>query len=139
MAEKKKELPFIQNIELQKIQVIESNYQGWFNFRGSIIAGGFVGALILIATMQYQNFIIPWVGYISDAIVIVAIAFFMQDLKNTRDKHITFIDGLLLRVGNSNNLESINELLNIQRKGAKKKRFRKAKGWNNLNLSLFPR
>ena len=120
MVEKKKELRFIRDIELQKIQVIESNNQGSFNFRSSIIAGGLVGALILIATMQFQNLIPLVVGFIGDIIAILAMPYLIRDLKKTRDEQNTFIDGLLLRVGKGDKLESIEELLKMQRKRGKK-------------------
>jgi hypothetical protein len=104
------------DIELQKIQIIESNNQGSYNFRASIIAGGLVGAFILIATMQFENVIPLMVGFILDLIVILAMPFIIRSLKKTRDAQNTFIDGLLLRVENGEELESIVELLKMQRK-----------------------
>lgn len=109
------------DIELQKIQIIESNNQGSYNFRSSIIAGGLTGAFILIATiqvtaLQFQNVILVMMGFFLDLIVILAMPYFIRDLKKNRAKQITFIDNLLLRVGNGDKLESIDELLKRQRK-----------------------
>jgi hypothetical protein len=44
-----------QDIDLQKIQVLESSYQGWFNFKASLIAGTIIGTLVLVATMTFEN------------------------------------------------------------------------------------
>jgi hypothetical protein len=52
-----------QDIDLQKIQILESYYQGWFNFKASIVAGFIIGATILIATIEYEK-IISLAGFI---------------------------------------------------------------------------
>jgi len=43
------------DLDLQKIQILESTYQAWFNLVASIFASGFVGMLILIVTLYYEG------------------------------------------------------------------------------------
>lgn len=108
-----------QNVDLQKIHILESSYQGWFHFRASIVAGAFVGTLVLVATMFYQNvinLIVAWIGY---AIVMVATFGFIWDIRNAHNKHISFINGLMLRIEKGEKLESIEELRKMHGKSSK--------------------
>lgn len=108
-----------QDIDLQKVQILESSYQGWFNFRASLVAGAIVGTLILIATIQFQNIIPSYGAYIGVLIVIIAGAIFISDMKNEHEKHISFMNGLMLRIEKGEKLESIEELRKMHEKRRK--------------------
>ena len=108
-----------QDVDLQKIQILESSYQGWFSFRASLLAGGIVGALVLVATMYYQNVVDLYGAYIGYAIVIGATLYFIRDVKKAHNEHINFISGLILRIETGEKLESIEELRKMKGKNAK--------------------
>ncbi len=108
-----------QDIDLQKIQIIESSYQGWFNFRVSIIAGGFIGILVLIATISIEN-IIPAYGAIIGYIIVFMGAFFMmREMSKMHNDHITFMSSLITKVEMGEQLESIEQLREDNKKKVK--------------------
>ena len=100
-----------QEIDLQKIQTLESSYQGWFNFKASIATGGVVGFVILFATVYFEGTIDLTVLIVANALI-YGLAFYMAyDMSKTHDKHIKFIDDLVKRVElGEKKLESIMEL-----------------------------
>lgn len=109
-----------QDIDLQKIQVLESSYQGWFNFKASLIAGTIVGTLILIATMQYQNVVNLYGVIIGDSFLAVAGFYFIVTLRQGHDEHINFINGLVVQIEKGEKLDSIEELRKTHKKSVKK-------------------
>ena len=109
-----------QDIDLQKIQVLESSYQGWFNFKASIIAGTIVGTVILIATIQYEKLLPLYAVPIAYLVLFVGGYYMIQDMKKTHEEHISFINGLMLRIENKEELESIEELRKMHKKNANK-------------------
>jgi hypothetical protein len=70
-----------QDIDLQKIQVLESSYQGWFNFKASLVAGTIVGTIILIATMQYQQIVNGYGVGVGYAVLTLAGFYFISGMK----------------------------------------------------------
>jgi hypothetical protein len=99
-----------QEIDLQKIQVIESSYERWFNFKVSILAGGLIGILIFVATMQYEKIINIYGLVISELIIIPFAFYFIWDLKQNHEKHDGFINNLIQKVENGEKLDPIEEL-----------------------------
>jgi hypothetical protein len=112
-----------QDIDLQKIQVLESSYQGWFNFKTSIVAGGIVGTLILIASMQFQNVINLYGLIIGDSILAIAGFYFITTLREAHDEHIDFINSLMLKIEKGEKLDSIEELRQKHKDSPKKGSF----------------
>ena len=99
-----------QEIDLQKIQVLESSYERWFNFKVSIIAGGLIGILILVATLQIEK-IINIYGLVISELLILAFAFyFIWDLKQNHEQHNSFINDLIQKIENGEKLNPIEEL-----------------------------
>lgn len=99
-----------QDIDIQKIQILESSYHGWFNFKASIIAGSFVGFTVLAATIKFQNL----VDFNSFLILNLAIWLFVFytviDMQRKHNQHISFINTQVTRIENGEKLESIEEL-----------------------------
>jgi hypothetical protein len=108
-----------QDIDLQKIQILESSYQGWFNFRVSIIAGGFIGILILVATISYENIIPAYGAIIGYVIVFIAAFFMMIEMSKMHNNHIIFISNLITKVENGEKLDSIEKLREENKKKVK--------------------
>jgi hypothetical protein len=99
-----------QDIDLQKIQVLENSYQGWFNFRSSIIAGGIIGTLILVATMQYEKILNIYAFAVGYLIIVFSSLIFIRDMKQSHNKHIGFINDLIQKIEKGEKFESIEEL-----------------------------
>jgi hypothetical protein len=108
-----------QDVDLQKIQVLISRYQGWFSFKASLLAGAAVGILILIATMFYQNLLPMYAAYLGYAIVTVFFCYFIWDMRKAHDGYMSSINGLMLRIEKGEKLESIEELREMHGKSAK--------------------
>jgi len=113
-----------QDIDLQKIQVLESSYQGWFNFKASIVAGTIVGTVILIVNMQYQNIINLYGVFVGYLFLVIGAFYFISDMKESHDEHISFMNGLILRIEEGEKLESIEELRKMHKKSAKTKNIK---------------
>jgi hypothetical protein len=97
-------------IDIQKIQVLVSFHQGWFNFRATIVASGLIGALILVSTMYYEK-IIPFYGLAIGYLVIFLAGFYMsRQLMRDHEKHVSFISGLMLKIEKGERLDSIEKL-----------------------------
>jgi len=99
-----------QDIDLQKIQILESSYQGWFNFRVTIIGGGFIGGIILVATLFYETILPTYGAIIGYVIVFVGAFYMMREMSKMHNDHITFVSGLMARMEKGEKLESIQEL-----------------------------
>jgi hypothetical protein len=104
-----------QDIDLQKIQFLESSFQGWFNFKTSLVAGSIIGILILVATLQIENIIPLYSVPISYLVVVGAGYYMLSDMKKTHEVHISFMNNLMLRVERKEKLESIEELRHIKK------------------------
>lgn len=96
-----------QDIDLQKIQVLESSYQGWFNFKASLIAGVIIGLLILLATTQLEKIFPPYAIVVGDFIVIIFGLISIRDMKQSQENHIDFISDLLQKIEKGEKLDSI--------------------------------
>ncbi len=112
-----------QDIDLQKIQILESSYQGWFNFRVSYIAGGFIGVLILLATLWIENIVPAYVGIISYVVVFVGAFYMIGEMSKMHNDHIAFVSGLMARMEKGEKLESIQELREANKKRVKNSFF----------------
>jgi len=99
-----------QNIELQKIAILDSSYQGWFNFKVSLVAGLIVSSLILIATVRYENIINVDAMLLAYLIVGIVSFFLVRGMINDHNDHIDFMNDLLIKVENGDKLESLKEL-----------------------------
>ncbi len=108
-----------QDIDLQKIQILESSYQGWFNFRVSIIAGGFIGILVLIATITIENIIPAYGAVIGYVIVFMGALIMMREMSKMHNDHIIFISNLITKVENGEKLEPIEQLREENKKKVK--------------------
>jgi hypothetical protein len=96
------------DVDLQKIQILNDWYQAYFNIVGSVIAGGFIGLVVLFTTLFYGNllmlsmiFLILWVGFA---------IFGKRFLDKNYDAFLTYIDTLHRKVERGEALPSIMEL-----------------------------
>ncbi len=112
-----------EDIDLQKIQILESSYQGWFNFRVSYIAGGFIGVLVLVATLWFENILPAYGGIIGYGIVFVGAFYMVIEMSKMHNDHIAFISSLVARVEKGEQLESIEKLREEYKKKAKNSFF----------------
>jgi len=108
-----------QEIDLQKIQVIESTYERWFNFKTSILAGGLIGTLILVATMNFERVINIFGLAIGDLLIMAFAIYFVWGLKENHEQHNGFINDLIRKIENGEKLDSIEELRQKQKDSAK--------------------
>lgn len=99
-----------QAIDLQKIQSLESWYQGWFNFKASLIAGVIIGTLIFLATMQYEKILPSYAIGVGDLVVMVFGLIAIRDMKQNHERHISFINDLIQKLEQGEKLGSIDEL-----------------------------
>jgi len=119
MVEKKKELRFNQDIELQKIQVIEEYLQTKSNNEYSIITTGFIGILIFSATIYiqgvfniFEEFYLNLISYFF--LFLAMLLVFIQKLYNTgksQDRKVRRLSDLLIEVEEGKKLKSIPELI----------------------------
>lgn len=123
MSEKK---AFDKDIELQKIQVLQNDFQAWFNTVGSLWVGGFIGLAIMILTVYYSRQFNPdanWnlvLSLISIAILYAMFGYYAPRFMNKRSNDfLVFVDELFANVEKGDALGSIMEL--------KKKTWRKKK------------
>jgi high-affinity Fe2+/Pb2+ permease len=80
------------DLDLQKIQILESTYQAWFNLVASIFAGGFVGMLILIVTLYYEGPLRNWCLFgLAYLIVIVVLIIGYWRFNEDQKRHLKFI------------------------------------------------
>jgi amino acid permease len=103
------------DIDLQKIQVLDNNFQSLFNFMCSIASGGLIAVIVLIATIYYttpaiQNANNFTVYIIINSTVFLIFLFILKYLRNQRIKHLREISTLVDRIENGYTLPSINEL-----------------------------
>ena len=97
-------------VELQKIQILDSNFQSKFNFETTIIGGMFVGLLVLYATLFYQK-IIDYPTYIIGFFVTTGAVFVsIYYLKNQRQKHVKLMSELITKINNYDSLPSLETL-----------------------------
>lgn len=107
---------FDREVELQKIQILDSDFRGWFSFMASILSGAFIGLLILVATLFYQG-TIDYLGFWIGLIVVFAFValfggYFMRNMNND---HLSYINGLMQKIENCESLPSINQLAKVKR------------------------
>jgi hypothetical protein len=99
-----------QDIDLQKIDVLESSYQGWFNFKASLVAGVVIGTLILLATAQYEQIFPTYATGIGNFIVLAFALYSINGMKKDHERHLSFISGLIQQIEKGERLDSIEGL-----------------------------
>lgn len=98
------------DIDLVKIQILDSNFQSWFTFRASILAGGTIGLLILVGTLYYEMVMGDIVFYFFTVLIGAIMIIGIRSLANSRDRHLDFINNLLAKIEEGKQLPSLNEL-----------------------------
>jgi hypothetical protein len=104
---KPKEKSFDKDIELQKIQLLNDDFESYFGVAGSILTGGFVSLTVLILTIFLFYTIVALVLVFAIG-VIVAITFVWLEINKRR--FFTLLDELIDKVRNKEALEPITEL-----------------------------
>jgi F0F1-type ATP synthase membrane subunit a len=114
MNEKK---PFDKDIELLKIQALQSEFQTWFNAGVSLWVAGLVGLLIAALTFYYNkqfsananlNLFLTLVGI---AVVYIVFRYYgIRRMERVSNRFLTFVDKLIAEVEKGNSLGSIMEL-----------------------------
>jgi hypothetical protein len=113
-----------QDIDIQKIQVLESSYQGWFNFKASLIAGVVIGTLILLATMQYEKIFPTYAIGIGNFIVLAFALYSINDMKKDHERHLSWINVLIQKIDMGERLDSIEELRQTHKDSTEKKKHK---------------
>jgi hypothetical protein len=116
-----------QEIDLQKVQVLESSYQGLFNLRASLITGTIIGVLILLATIQFENLLPVYSTVVAYPIVFAFAFYYLHDMKKTHNEHIDFMDKLILKIEKGERLGTIHDLREKHEASTKKKSKRRHK------------
>ncbi len=116
---KEKEEKIKRDIELQKIQALDSYYQARFSTSGSILVGMFIGISVLVLTQYYTPNSPFYYGSLSGVIFsmialgipCVMFGFFgMWKMKKSSDEFLAFIGKLLIQVEKGESLPSLMEL-----------------------------
>jgi O-antigen/teichoic acid export membrane protein len=102
-------------VELQKIQILESNFRGWHNFILSILSGTLIGFFVLLATMYYEGLINYYAFILGLVTVLVFIILWARNIQKTNSKHLRQLDDLIQKVENGEPLPSLNQLLKNSR------------------------
>lgn len=126
----KTELPFNQNIELQKIQILDGYCQTKFNARYALMTGGFIGLLIFYATLYYQGVFYSIFNHTIFTNTVVVTLFllttyaFIKSLNEIAKQHdvaMNQLNDLLVDVANERKLDSIP---NLKKQFDAKKKFK---------------
>ena len=100
------------DIELQKIQILDSDFNSFLNFLNLILIGFFVALSVLFLILRYQNVII----YIHFVLSLLFLTIFMLAsviyLRNKNKKHLILINELLQKIENYESLPSLDVLKN---------------------------
>ena len=108
---------FDKEIELQKIQILQNDYEAWFNTGASLWVGGLIGLLILILTVYYNKQFNPnpalnlILTVITAIIVYILFAYYGIRFMNRRSNtFLALTDQLLANVEKGIPLGSVVEL-----------------------------
>jgi hypothetical protein len=107
-----------EDIELQKIQTLDSHFQTWFNFIGSIVTGVVIGLSIAFITLFYEGVVGLALYFLAFAVVYAALGYCLWFMRKRNDEYLEFIDSLYARIEKGETLPSLMEL---QRQFSKKK------------------
>jgi hypothetical protein len=99
-------------IELQKIQILDSDFYSFLNFLYSILIGFFVGLSVLFLILRYQNMLIYVHFVLSLLFLTIFVLFSIIYLRNKRKKHLILINELLQKIENYESLPSLDVLKN---------------------------
>jgi hypothetical protein len=97
-------------VELQKIQVLESGFQAWFGLISQILAGGIIGMIILLATIYYQGILNSITLTLSNFVVIGVVIIGLYYLNKMHRQHLAYMSNLIRKVENREPLPSFSEL-----------------------------
>lgn len=105
------------DIDLQKIQALDSYFQTWFNTGASIWVGGFIALLILILTVYYNkqfssDVMVNLVLTIIAAVAVYAVLglYGLHFMNKRSNEFLAFVDKLLAQVEKGERLPSLMEL-----------------------------
>jgi uncharacterized membrane-anchored protein len=129
MSEKKR---FDKDVEFQKIQILQNDFQARFNLVSSLWVAGLVGLLILVLTVYYNKQFNPdaTVNLVL-TIVTIAVVYALFEhygpryMKKQSNEFLAFVDELLAKVEKGDALGSIMELKKQleERKGSSSKKL----------------
>lgn len=100
------------DIELQKIQILDSDFYSFLNFLYSILIGFFVGMSVLFLILRYQNLLIYFHFVLSLLFLTIFVLSSVIYLRNKRKKHLILINELLQKIENYESLPSLAVLKN---------------------------
>lgn len=115
---KETDLPFNQDIELQKIQILDGYCQTKLNAQYSLFTGGFLGLIILYATLYYQgsfDFLVNPIYINTFFITLLLVTSYtfktsLDRIVQRHDKLMSKLDNFLVEVEHERKLKSIPEL-----------------------------
>jgi hypothetical protein len=102
-------------VELQKIQVLESGFQAWFGLVSQILAGGIIGMIILLATIYYQGILDLITLSLANSIVIAMVIVGLYYMNKMHRQHLAYMSSLIQKVENCEPLPSFSELAKDRR------------------------
>jgi hypothetical protein len=109
-----------QDIDLQKIQVLESSYQGWFTVNASFATGAYVALAVLFVTLKIENLIdLNWFMFLYFLAFIYGILSAVY-LQRRHNRHMDFMSNLLAKIEKGEKLGSIKELRQKHKDNTKK-------------------
>lgn len=95
------------DVELQKIQILNDDFQSFLNLVYPVLAGFFIGMLILFLTLRY-NVLISYPIYVASltllALFVLSLLLWIRKLYR---KHIIFISKLFVKIENYESLPSL--------------------------------
>jgi hypothetical protein len=109
-----------QDIDLQKIHVLESSYQAWFNLKSTVIITLIIGFLILISTVTYEKLINLQTMAFADFLIMAIFAFLIYNTRKSHDAHMFYVSELILRVEKGERLCSLEELRGVKKSSKNK-------------------
>jgi hypothetical protein len=104
------------DIDLMKIQVLDSSFHSWFTFRASILASGIIGLLILVTTLYYEKIFDALAFYVSLVIIAISMSGVIYFLWKNLGEHLDFMNDLLMKVEKGEQLPPLTELGKIKAK-----------------------
>lgn len=121
MASENRKMKKGRDSELLKIQILADYFLAGFNFRASIVAGFFIGFLVLDGTLLFQKIISDLFFYLFMVAVTVAFLVYSKMLFRKHHSKLETIDSLFMQVEKEEALQAIAELAKLRLKSTKTK------------------
>ncbi len=95
------------DVDLQKVQILDNQYQSWFNFLSAFAAGGIIGLLLFSAGIYQTNFI---AGSIAFVLTLIAMFWILDYMRKQQKMQLEKINRIVERIEKGDTLPSLIEL-----------------------------